>query len=81
MTARLLAAHHRTGSARRFGGWNGPPPPGGWNRPWVGPPRAIVIAQVDFGPFSYDTFMVVPTFNFIFGGWGYSYFGVWIPLY
>jgi geranylgeranyl reductase family protein len=34
------------------GGWGGPPPPGGWNRPRVEPPRAIVVARVDFGPFT-----------------------------
>jgi hypothetical protein len=63
------------------GGWGGPPPPGGWNRRWDGPPRDAVVAQVDFGPFQYNTFMVIPTFNWQFGGWGYWYFGVWIPLY
>ena len=36
------------------GGWNGPPPPGGWNRRWDGPPRDVVVAQADFGPFSYN---------------------------
>jgi len=25
--------------------------------------------------------MVVPVFNWEFGGWGYWYFGVWMPLY
>lgn len=63
------------------GGWDGPPPAGGWNRPWVGPPRDIVVAQVDFGPFAFDTYTVIPVFNWMFGGWGYWYFGVWIPLY
>ena len=63
------------------GGWGGPPPPGGWNRRWDGPPRDAVVAQVDFGPFQYNTYMVIPTFNWQFGGWGYWYFGVWIPLY
>jgi hypothetical protein len=63
------------------GGWNGPPPPGGWNRRWDGPPRDVVVAQRDFGPFAYDTFTVIPVFNPFFGGWGFWYFGVWIPLY
>jgi hypothetical protein len=63
------------------GGWNGPPPPGGWNRPWAGPPRDVVVARADFGPFAYDTYMVIPVFNWYFGGWGYWYFGVWVPLY
>lgn len=63
------------------GGWNGPPPPGGWNRPWAGPPRDIVVAQIDFGPFAFATYTVIPTFNFFYGGWGYWYFGVWVPLY
>lgn len=63
------------------GGWDGPPPPGGWNRPWYGPPRDIVVAQFDFGPFAFDTFMVIPIFSFVFAGWGFWYFGVWIPLY
>lgn len=64
------------------GGWGGPPPPGGWNRRWdAGPPRDVVVAQVDFGPFAYNSYMVIPTFNWMFGGWGYWYFGVWVPLY
>ena len=63
------------------GGWNGPPPPGGWNRRWDGPPRDVVVAQADFGPFSYNEYMVIPTFNWMYGGWGYWYFGVWVPLY
>jgi hypothetical protein len=63
------------------GGWGGPPPPGGWNRRWDGPPRDAVVAQVDFGPFAYNSYMVIPTFNWMFGGWGYWYFGVWVPLY
>jgi hypothetical protein len=63
------------------GGWDGPPPPGGWNRRWDGPPRDVAVAQIDFGPFAFATFMVIPVFNFWFGGWGYWYFGVWMPLY
>jgi hypothetical protein len=63
------------------GGWDGPPPPGGWNRPWDGPPRDVVYAQRDFGPFAYNTFTVIPVFNWMYGGWGYWFFGVWIPLY
>ncbi|MGA9359094.1 MAG: MAP_0585 family protein, partial [Mycobacterium sp.] len=63
------------------GGWGGPPPPGGWNRRWDGPPRDVMVAQADFGPFAYNSYMVIPTFNWMFGGWGYWYFGVWVPLY
>jgi hypothetical protein len=63
------------------GGWDGPPPAGGWNRRWDGPPRDVVVAQVDFGPFAYDTYTVIPVFNWEFGGWGYWYFGVWMPLF
>ena len=63
------------------GGWGGPPPPGGWNRHWDGPPRDVVVAQADFGPFAFNDYMVIPTFNWMYGGWGYWYFGTWIPLY
>ncbi len=63
-------------------GWNGPPPPGGWNRPWAGPPqRDVAVARADFGPFSYDSYTAIPVFNYQFGGWGFWYMGVWIPLY
>nr|WP_246398219.1 MAP_0585 family protein [Mycobacterium vicinigordonae] len=64
------------------GGWNGPPPPGGWNRPYEGPPaRDIGYGQRDFGPFNYNTFTVLPVFNWQYGGWGYWFFGTWVPLY
>jgi hypothetical protein len=63
------------------GGWDGPPPPGGWNRPWVGPQRDVVYARSDFAPFAYNTFTVFPVFNWYYGGWGYWFFGVWVPLY
>ncbi|CPR11256.1 hypothetical protein BN971_02536 [Mycobacterium bohemicum DSM 44277] len=62
-------------------GRGAPPPPGGWNRPWAGPPRDVVAARADFGPFNYDTFTVIPVFNWQYGGWGYWFFGDWIPLY
>ncbi|WP_293047002.1 MAP_0585 family protein [Mycobacterium sp.] len=64
-----------------LGGWDGPPPPGGWNRPWAGAPRDVAVARADFGAFSYNTFTVTPVFNWQYGGWGYWYFGVWVPLY
>lgn len=64
-----------------LGGWDGPPPPGGWNRPWVWAPRDVVVARADFGPFDFDDFMVIPVFNWEFGGWGYWYFGTWVPLF
>ena len=35
----------------------------------------------DFGPFAYNTFTVFPVFNWMYGGWGYWFFGVWVPLY
>jgi len=63
------------------GGWNGPPPPGGWNSRWNGPPRDIGIAQADFGPFGYNGYNAIPMFNPVFGGWGFWFFGIWIPLY
>ncbi|WP_369827704.1 MAP_0585 family protein, partial [Mycobacterium sp. E2989] len=63
------------------GGWDGPPPPGGWNRPWSGPQRDVVLAQADFGPFQYETYTAIPVFNWQFGGWGFWYMGVWVPLY
>ncbi|CAM3107061.1 MAP_0585 family protein [Mycobacterium intermedium] len=63
------------------GSWDGPPPPGGWNRPWSGAPRDVNYARNDFGPFNYNTFTVVPVFNWQYGGWGYWFFGVWVPLY
>ncbi|ORW28937.1 hypothetical protein AWC19_26365 [Mycobacterium palustre] len=63
------------------GGWNGPPPPGGWNRPWVGPPVDASYGQRYFAPFTYNTYTVLPIFNWQYGGWGYWFDGVWIPLY
>ncbi|ART74134.1 hypothetical protein BTO20_35445 [Mycobacterium dioxanotrophicus] len=63
------------------GGWNGPPPPGGWNRRWDGPNRDIARARVDFGPFDYNGYNAIPIFNPVFGGWGFWFFGVWIPLF
>ncbi|GFG81671.1 hypothetical protein MPRG_49470 [Mycobacterium paragordonae] len=63
------------------GGWNGAPPPGGWNRPWDGPARDVNYGRNDFGQFNYNTFTVLPVFNWQYGGWGYWFFGVWVPLY
>jgi hypothetical protein len=64
------------------GGWDGPPPPGGWNRPWGDrPDRDWDRGRADFGPFQYNTFTVFPVFNWYYGGWGYWFFGVWVPLY
>ncbi len=63
------------------GGWDGGPPAGGWNRPWVGPPREVDYGQRYFAPFTYNTFTVLPVFNWMYGGWGYWFFGVWVPLY
>jgi hypothetical protein len=63
------------------GGWNGPPPPGGWNRPWTGPPADASYGQNYFAPFTYNTYTVLPIFNWQYGGWGYWFEGVWVPLY
>ncbi|MGC2655988.1 MAG: hypothetical protein WA317_20880, partial [Mycobacterium sp.] len=63
------------------GGWNGPPPPGGWNDRYNGPPRDVGAARNDFGRFNYAGFTAIPVFNPAFGGWGFWYFGDWIPLY
>lgn len=60
---------------------HGPPPPGGWNPRWEGPPRDIGLAQADFEPFAYNGYNAIPVFNPIFGGWGFWFFGIWIPLY
>jgi hypothetical protein len=62
------------------GGWNGPPPPGGWNRNWDGPPRDIDQARFDHQPFNYNGYQAVPIFNPDFNGWGFWFFGLWIPL-
>jgi hypothetical protein len=63
------------------GGWDGAPPPGGWNRHYDGPSRDITQARVDFGPFNYDGYAATPVFNPVAGGWGFWFFGVWIPLF
>ena len=62
------------------GGWNGPPPPGGWNRHWDGPPRDIDQARFDHQPFNYNDYQAVPIFAPDKGGWGFWFFGLWIPL-
>jgi hypothetical protein len=62
------------------GGWNGPPPAGGWNRHWDGPPRDIDQARFDHQPFNYNGFNAVPIFAPDQGGWGFWFFGIWIPL-
>src|SRR5262249_37524183 len=70
------------------GGWNGPwygPPHdiygGGWYRPGYGPPRAIYRARAHLRPFDSDGYAAVPVFSPVFGGWGFWFFGVWIPLF
>jgi hypothetical protein len=63
------------------GGWNGPPPPGGWNRQWAGPPRDLNQGRTDFGQFNYGNYTAVPVFNPAFGGFGFWFFGLWIPLF
>ena len=62
------------------GGWNGPPPPGGWNRHWDGPQRDIDQARFDHQPFNYDDYQAVPIWSPDQGGWGFWFFGLWIPL-
>ena len=63
------------------GGWDGPPPPGGWNRRWDGPPRDIDQGRTDFGRFNYGDYTAAPVFNPAFGGFGFWFFGLWIPLF
>jgi hypothetical protein len=62
------------------GGWNGPPPPGGWNRHWDGPQRDIDQARFDHQPFDYNDYQAVPIWSPDQGGWGFWFFGLWIPL-
>ena len=62
------------------GGWNGPPPSGGWNRHWDGPQRDIDQARFDHQPFNYDDYQAVPIWSPDMGGWGFWFFGLWIPL-
>ena len=62
------------------GGWNGAPPPGGWNRHWDGPDRGIDQGRFDHQPFDYDDYQAVPIWSPDMGGWGFWFFGVWIPL-
>ena len=63
------------------GGWNGPPPAGGWNQPWQGPPVDQSYGHNYYAPFTYNNFTVLPVFNADYGGFGYWFFGVWVPLY
>jgi hypothetical protein len=62
------------------GGWNGAPPPGGWNRHWDGPDRDIDQGRFDHQPFQYYGYQAVPIWAPDMGGWGFWFFGVWIPL-
>jgi hypothetical protein len=62
------------------GGWDGAPPPGGWNRHWDGPPRDIDQGRFDHQPFDYDDYQAVPIWSPDMGGWGFWFFGTWIPL-
>jgi hypothetical protein len=62
------------------GGWNGAPPPGGWNRHWDGPDRDIDQGRFDHQPFEYYGYQAVPIWSPDMGGWGFWFFGVWIPL-
>ncbi|HEX5256011.1 MAG TPA: MAP_0585 family protein [Mycobacterium sp.] len=63
------------------GGWNGPPPAGGWNQPWQGTPVDASYGQNYFSPFTYNNYTVLPVFNSDYGGFGYWFFGTWVPLY
>jgi hypothetical protein len=63
------------------GGWNGPPPAGGWNQPAQGPPVDQSYGQNYYAPFTCNNFTVLPVFNADYGGFGYWFFGVWVPLY
>ncbi|OBK28467.1 hypothetical protein A5634_20460 [Mycobacterium asiaticum] len=62
-------------------GWDGAPPAGGWNRPWQGPARDVAYGQQYFAPFNYNNYTVLPVFNWQYGGWGYWFMGLWVPLY
>ena len=33
------------------------------------------------GPFNYNGYNAIPLFNPVFGGWGFWFFGTWVPLY
>ena len=35
----------------------------------------------NYGPFNYNGYNAMPLFNPAFGGWGFWFFGTWIPLY
>jgi hypothetical protein len=61
------------------GGWNGPPPPGGWNRHWDGPQRDMDQARFDHQPFNWNGYEADPTYDPDLG-WGFWFFGLWIPL-
>jgi hypothetical protein len=41
----------------------------------------VFVARTNFAPFAYNDFTVLPVFNWRYGGWGYWFFGVWVPLY
>jgi hypothetical protein len=52
----------------------------GWNRHWDGPDRGIDQGRFDHQPFDYDDYQAVPIWSPDMGGWGFWFFGVWIPL-
>ncbi len=54
---------------------------GGWNQPWQGTPVDASYGQNYYAPFTYNDFTVLPVFNADYGGFGYWFFGTWIPLY
>jgi hypothetical protein len=37
--------------------------------------------RTDFGQFNYGNYTAVPVFNPAFGGFGFWFFGLWIPLF
>lgn len=62
---------HR-GPDDRGGHWGPPPPDLAW--------RGIDQGRFDHQPFNYNGSWVTPLFNPDFNGWGFWFFGIWIPL-
>ncbi|WP_082931890.1 hypothetical protein [Mycolicibacterium setense] len=56
----------------RGGHWGPPPPDLSW--------RGMDQGRFDHQPFNYNGRWVTPLFNPDFNGWGFWFFGIWIPL-
>jgi hypothetical protein len=50
-------------------------------RSYSGGSSCETFGQADFGAFNYGGYNAIPVFNPVFGGWGFWFFGIWIPLY